>query len=189
MKVRESGMPNENIWSPLFDTDLIIREMMINEDIESIVEFGCGFGTFTIPIAQLVKGKVYAFDIDEKMVSSVRNKLNEYQLHNVILEQRDLLNEGTGLPPESIEYVMLFNILHHENPELILQIATEMLKKGGKIGVIHWRSDIETPRGPDLAIRPLPEQIIQWAQNEKLEVIEQPVILKPYHFGIVLKKK
>ena len=30
-----------------------------------VVEFGCGYGTFTIPAAQLIEGKLIALDIEK----------------------------------------------------------------------------------------------------------------------------
>ena len=79
---------------------------------------------------------------------------------NVILEHRDILIQTTGLADNSVDYVMLFNILHHESPDDFLNEAYRILKPNGKVGILHWRSDIETPRGPDLSIRPKPDQIL-----------------------------
>ncbi len=44
----------------------------------------------------------------------------------------------------------------------LLQEAIRTLEAGGGISVIHWRSDIPTPRGPSLAIRPTLEQCSAW---------------------------
>ncbi len=74
-------------------------------------------------------------------------------IFNVILEQRDVLTQTTGLADNSIDYVMLFNILHHESPNDFLNEAYRILKPNGKVGILHWRSDIETPRGPHLTIQ------------------------------------
>ena len=45
----------------------------------------------------------------------------------------------------------------------MLSAAAEIVRPGGRLFVIHWRHDAGTPRGPDLTIRPRPEQILGWA--------------------------
>ena len=83
---------------------------------------------------------------------------------------------------------MLFNILHHELPLDFINEAYRILKPTGKIGIIHWRSDISTPRGPDLSIRPKPEQIVNWIDEHKFLIYKQPFIVEPYHFGLIISK-
>lgn len=65
--------------------------------------------------------------------------------------------------------------------------ATRTIRPGARVLVIHWRSDIETPRGPPLAIRPSPEQVRSWGRLAGLESTET-VLLPPWHFGITLIK-
>ena len=188
MKVRDSGMPDEKLWNEFFDTDLFLSELQIGSQTTDLVEIGCGYGTFTIPAAKLLKGTLFAFDIDNKMIDYLNQKLHRHHIDNVILEQRDILLETTGLPDNSVDYVMLFNILHHDSPEDFLNESYRILKQKGKIGIIHWRSDISTPRGPDLNIRPKPNQIMKMIDNKRFNIAKEPFILEPYHFGLVVSK-
>jgi ubiquinone/menaquinone biosynthesis C-methylase UbiE len=188
MKVRDSGMPSENIWSDFFNVDLILSELHINSKTSDLVEMGCGYGTFTIPTAKLIKGRLYAFDIEKEMLDMLKQKLTNEYIDNIILEQRDILAETTGLVDNSIDYVMLFNILHHDSPDDFFEEAYRILKPKGKVGIIHWRSDITTPRGPDLSIRPEPNQILQWIDRQKFNVVKEPFILEPYHYGLIISK-
>ena len=114
MKVRDSGMPNEKLWNDFFNTDLILSELQIDSQINNLVEIGCGYGTFTIPTARLLKGKLFAFDIENEMIDYLREKLSNYKIENVNLEQRDILTQRKGLADNSVDYVMLFNILYHD---------------------------------------------------------------------------
>ncbi len=188
MKVRDSGMPDEKLWNDFFDTDLILSELQIDSQITGLVEIGSGYGTFTIPTARLIKGKLYAFDIERDMIDYLSKKLSNNKIDNVILEQRDILTQTTGLADNSVEYIMLFNILHHDSPTDFLNESYRILKKNGKIGIIHWRSDISTPRGPDLSIRPKPEQILEMIDRKKFNIAKEPFILEPYHYGLVISK-
>lgn len=188
MKVRDSGMPDEKLWNDFFDTDLILSELQINSQITDLVEIGSGYGTFTLPTARLLKGKLYAFDIENVMIDYLREKLSNHKIDNVILEQRDILTQTTGLADNSVDYVMLFNILHHDSPTDFLDESYRILKQNGKIGIIHWRSDISTPRGPDLSIRPKPDQIIEMIDKKRFYFAKEPIILEPYHYGLVISK-
>jgi ubiquinone/menaquinone biosynthesis C-methylase UbiE len=181
-------MPAEELWASFFNVDLILSELQINSGISDLVEVGCGYGTFTIPTAKIISENVYAFDIEEEMLDIITQKLNNEPVSNVILEQRDILKQTTGLSNNSIDYVMLFNILHHESPIDFLDEAFRILKPNGKVGIIHWRSDVETPRGPDLTIRPKPDQILQWIDWQKFSIYNEPKIIEPYHFGLILSR-
>ena len=188
MKVRDSGMPDEKLWNSFFDTKLILSKLQIDSQINNLVEIGCGYGTFTIAAARLIKGNLFAFDIENEMINCLKEKLSNLKINNVITEQRDVLEQTTGLADNSVDYVMLFNILHHDRPKDFLDESFRILKQNGKIGIIHWRSDISTPRGPDLSIRPKPEQIIEMIDNKRFNIVKKPFILEPYHYGLVFPK-
>ena len=188
MKVRDSGMPEEANWSDFFNVDFLLSELNIDSQITDLVEIGSGYGTFTIPAARLIQGKLYAFDIEDEMIDILNQKIQNKQIDNIRLEKRDILAHSTALPDNSIDYVMLFNILHHESPMEFVDEAYRILKSNGKIGIIHWRSDISTPRGPDLNIRPKPEQITTWFDKQRFQVEKLPFIIEPYHFGLIISK-
>jgi ubiquinone/menaquinone biosynthesis C-methylase UbiE len=188
LKVRDSGMPTENMWATFFNVDLILSELQINSEINDLVEIGCGYGTFTILTAKQIKGKLYAFDIEKGMIDVVANKMKTEDVHNVILDHRDVLTNTTGLADNSIDYVMLFNILHYESPYEFLNEAYRVLRPNGKVGILHWRSDVSTPRGPHLSIRPKPDQILHFIDRFKFNVFKEPVVIEPYHFGLVISK-
>lgn len=187
MKVRESGMPDERMWESFFKPHELLGIMGVDGAIADLAEFGCGYGTFTLPAAGLVKGTVYAIDIEPSMVAMVERKAGDEGLNNVVAMLRDFVEEGTGLGDNSMDYVMLFNILHAERPECILKEAHRILKPGGRAGIIHWNYDPSTPRGPPMGIRPRPEQCVEWARASGFLFLERHD-LKPYHYGLLFSK-
>src|SRR5690349_2573261 len=68
MKIRDSGMPDEEYWESLFDVRLILSNFGI-ERFHDVAELGCGYGTFSIPVAKAISGTLYTFDIDPTMVA------------------------------------------------------------------------------------------------------------------------
>jgi SAM-dependent methyltransferase len=108
----------------------------------------------------------------------------------VHVERRDFVAEGTGLPDASVDCAMLFNILHCEEPEVLLAEAHRVLAQGGLLGIMHWNYDPTTPRGPSMDIRPRPEQCRQWAEQLGLRLhVPDRIDLPPYHYGWVLEKR
>ena len=111
----------------------------------------------------------------------------EAGLANVVVEGRDVLAEGFGLPSRSQDGCLLFSILHHEDPAAILTAVADTPRPGGRMFVIHWRHDAGTPRGPDLSIRPSPRDILACAGAAGLRCPGDEVRdLPPWHFGLVL---
>ncbi len=187
MKIRESDMPKEAEWNQFFDPVPVLNQLGLNHQVANVADFGCGYGTFTIPAAKIISGKIYAFDIEPEMVDAVKRKAKTLNIGNVEAVVRDFVLEGSGLIAESVDYVFLFNILHLEKPEMLLYESHRILKRGGRVGIIHWNYDSTTPRGPPMAIRPRPEQCRRWAESVGF-VFERGFDLKPYHYGLVLKK-
>lgn len=189
MKVRDSGMPEQSYWESLFNVPFILEHMSIQTEIDNLVEFGCGYGTFTIPIAKLIRGKIIALDIDDQMIEAVTDRMISDNLHNIVITKRDFISEGTGIADNTVDYVMLFNILHHDKPLEILNEAYRILKVGGKAGIMHWNYDPKTPRGPGMDIRPKPDDMQKWAVTAGFKLEVTPLIdLPPYHYGFIACK-
>lgn len=70
---------------------------------------------------------------------------------------------------------------------MLLHEAYRSLQDGGLLSIIHWRSDIPTPRGPSLAIRPTPEQCKVWMAEAGFRQIESINLQTccPFHFGLL----
>jgi SAM-dependent methyltransferase len=121
MKVNDSGMPDEAYWNSLFDIEEILIWMNQGNEIAPVAEVGCGYGTFTVPLARKVTGTVYAFDIDPAMIDKARSNVHSAGIKNVEFHQRDIIEKGTGLPDESMCTVLVFNIPHSEHNRKLLK--------------------------------------------------------------------
>lgn len=181
-------MPPETMWATFFDVEAFLDKMQVNPSVHNLMEVGCGYGTFTISTARRISGKLFTFDIEQEMIDYTKKKALQEGLANISFFKRDIITNGSGLTSDSADYVMLFNILHHDQPMELINEAYRILKKGGKVGIIHWRSDIDTPRGPDVSIRPKSNQCLEWAREAGFTILQQPQILEPYHFGVIFQK-
>jgi SAM-dependent methyltransferase len=189
MKYRESGMPEQAYWETLFDIDRILDAFGIGPETGAVAELGCGYGTFTLPVAVRTGAAVHAFDIEAQMIETTRQRAEALGLTKVVTSRRDVFANGFGLPDRSCGATLLFNILHGEQPVPMLREAARVVREGGTVAVIHWRSDLTTPRGPSMDIRPTPDRIAAWASEVPELRAETPsLVLPPWHFGVRLTK-
>ncbi|MBE7466798.1 MAG: class I SAM-dependent methyltransferase [Planctomycetes bacterium] len=188
-KGRESGMPEADYWDSFFNPSCILSRLDCTGIHGDILEFGCGYGTFTIPAAKANSGKVIALDIEPDMVTATARKAREAGLPNVKAERRDFMESDCGIPAGTCQYAMLFNILHIERPVELLKFSFAALATGGKVGIIHWRSDIKTPRGPSPDIRPSAEQCRVWGEQAGLNFVRyESLCCCSWHWGLVMSR-
>lgn len=187
MKVPESGMPEETYWESLLDVPLILDRLRINSSVGDVAELGCGYGTFTVPVARRIRGLITTFDLEPEMLARTRARATAEGTANVVVHLRDVIATGFGLPTGSCDAVLLFNILHFPEADQLVQSAAQVLRPGGRVLAIHWRSDIPTPRGPPVLSRPKTTDVQRWAKSAGLSLTET-MELPPWHFGASLTK-
>jgi len=184
-------MPDEAYWESFFNAEEALDALLGAGSLTGdIVEFGCGYGTFTLPAARRTQGIVTALDIEPQMVTRVREKAVQLGLPNVHALLRDFVAEGTGLKTGSQAHALMFNLLHLERPVALLQEAHRALVPGGQIAIMHWRSDISTPRGPSAEIRPSPDHCRGWLEEANFYDISVVDLHPscPYHFGMMARR-
>jgi len=116
------------------------REMLFPlmgiEEGKVVVDFGCGPGAFTIPIARTVgkNGIVYAVDKNEEFLSDLKEMAEEEGLDNIKIIK--ILDEGElPLPSASVDVFLLFDVLHHLDWSKIFSEVKRITKREGKICV------------------------------------------------------
>jgi ubiquinone/menaquinone biosynthesis C-methylase UbiE len=108
----------------------ILKEVGINPGFH-VLDYGCGPGGYIIPLAELVgeSGKVYALDIHPLAIQRVQDIASKKQLTNV---ETILSNCQTGLPDNSLDAILLYDIFHHlSDPDEVLRELHRALKPDG----------------------------------------------------------
>jgi len=121
---RDIFLPRENILS----------EVGIKPGA-SILDYGCGSGSYTIPAAQMVgeSGKVYSLDIHPLAVQQVQKIATKKRLTNI---ETILSDCATTLPDESIDIVLLYDTLHDlSEPDKVLAELQRVLKPNGILSI------------------------------------------------------
>ena len=102
-----------------------------------VLDYGCGPGFCTFPAAEIVgsQGMIYALDIHPEAIKIIEKKIKKHKLKNI---KSILTKTGTGLPAESIDIVLLFNVIFMiKNQESVIEELHRVLKKGGIISVVN----------------------------------------------------
>ena len=128
--------------------DLIVPRKRVLEEAgiepgDRVLDYGCGPGTYTPDVAKMVgeSGKVYALDIHPLAVKRVQDLAEKRELTNV----RTILSDcDTGLPDDSVDVVLLYDILHMlSEPQAVLAELHRVLKPGGTLSFSdhHMKED------------------------------------------------
>ncbi len=182
-------MPEIN-KTALFDIKDILSRMGIGEK-QWVAELGCGnFGFFVFPLARLIGkyGKVYAVDILKPTLQEINRKAKMENLSQVVTVWSNLeIFRATNIPVSSLDNAFLINILHQSNKrEEIIREATRLLKRGGQLLIIEWKST-DVPFGPKSKHRVKIEDIKNIITRLGLS-IKNNFEAGPYHYGLILKK-
>lgn len=108
----------------------ILKEVGIKPGFH-VLDYGCGPGSYVIPLAELVgkSGKIYALDIHPLAIQRVQNIASNNQLTNVETICSDC---KTGLPDNSVDVVLLYDTLHVLSaPDRVLEELHRVLKPNG----------------------------------------------------------
>jgi ubiquinone/menaquinone biosynthesis C-methylase UbiE len=80
---------------------------------QTVLDFGCGYGIYTIPVAKIVgeQGRVYALDKDKEALDALMQKAGSACLANV--ERMETSGElEIELADETVDVILLFDVFH-----------------------------------------------------------------------------
>jgi ubiquinone/menaquinone biosynthesis C-methylase UbiE len=100
-----------------------------------VLDYGCGVGSYTLPAAEMVgaDGLVYALDVEPLALKMAQERVARAGLSNVKTIQSE---RATGLPDDSLDVVLLYDVLHGiQDKSALLQELARVLKAGGILSV------------------------------------------------------
>lgn len=186
LRLKETDMPREKEWQTYFSP----RKTLVALGLEKgmvVADLGCGYGTFAIAAMQIVgkNGKVYALDIDPKMLRVVTKRAREKHLRNLIPILVDISAGKKGRETHiTVDFALLANIIHGtKNKVRLLKATANLLKPNGVVAVLNWKVE-KTPRGPPMRMRPTKKQTVRWL-NQAGYVSHTVMDVPPYHYAVV----
>lgn len=108
---------------------------------DSVADFGCGTGFYTVAAADMVgdDGKVFAIEIQQELLTKARS-LDSKKRENIEFIAADIESpKDTQLQSDSLDAVFLSNVLFQlEDKNAALTEAYRVLKHGGRLLVVDW---------------------------------------------------
>jgi ubiquinone/menaquinone biosynthesis C-methylase UbiE len=174
------GSRSADEWIDTLETPARLQSLKIYETLDklaikpgqSVADIGAGSGVFTLRFAQKVKpgGKVYAVDVDEKLLMHIDEAATEQGITNVegVLGEFD----DPGLPVE-VDLAFINDVLHHISHRAeYLKNLVMYLKPTGRVAIIDFIPDKGGHRDqPDLQVSQ--EQATTWMADAGLRPVEE----------------
>jgi SAM-dependent methyltransferase len=143
-------------WSKEFDSperaawqkpDEVIASLAVAENA-IVADLGAGTGYFAVRFAKVASaGKVYAVDIEPKMVEWLIERAKTEELGNLVGVQAD--SDDPKLP-EAVDLAFMCNVFHHlAEPKAYFLHVGERLRPGARVVIVDFK-----PENPDEAPGP-----------------------------------
>jgi ubiquinone/menaquinone biosynthesis C-methylase UbiE len=108
------------------------------QDGSRVADIGAGPGFFTIPMARIVGkiGRVFAVDIDEEVLKTLRQRVGEAALGNIDVIQGE--PRDPKLPSNSLDAALIVDAYHEmtEHKTMLTRIR-EALKPGARLVIVE----------------------------------------------------
>lgn len=177
---KEFDDPARDLWQK---PESVIRELGL-KSTSVVADLGAGTGYFSVRIApHVLKGKVYAVDIEKDMLNYLSQRALAMKLENIKTIQATEL--GFRLD-EKVDVILVVNTYHHIGQrEAYFKTLLPQLNSEGKLVIVDFLP--ESPMGPPNQHRYQPPQIQQELQLAGYKLVRQKKL--DYQFLLVFKKK
>lgn len=128
----------------------------------TVADIGAGSGYMTVKLAKRVgaAGRVYATDIQPRMLELLDRRLKSAKVTNVTTILGAL--DDPKLPPGSIDMALMVDVYHElSQPQAMLRRLHEALKPGGRLVLLEYRKE-----DPSIPIKPEHKMTVAEARME-----------------------
>lgn len=152
-----------------------------------VADFGTGTGAYSIAASSRVghTGCVYAIEVQKGLLKRLEKEIKECGLSNIDCIWGDIEKlHGTKIADHSMDVVIIANVLFQAEDKLgVIDEASRILKKGGKILFIDWLSSF-SGMGPSESHVVDPKMAINLFTKRGFKLLEK-INTSPHHYGII----
>ncbi len=183
-----------NVWythtMAFCDPEQVIAQLGVVPRMH-VADFGAGAGYFSVAVAERVgsEGVVYVIDIQQELLTKVTHIAKRHHLDSLVYVHADLEGpEGSTLPQESVDLVLLVNVLFQMEQKLeVLKEAYRVLRSGGYVLVVDWTESYG-------GLGPQPEHVL--TERDARALLKEAgfsyhkrIDAGAHHYGILCRKK
>jgi ubiquinone/menaquinone biosynthesis C-methylase UbiE len=179
--VKKAGILDSTDRAQFLDPDSILEKLGL-DGRHVLVDLGCGTGFFSIPASRRVK-KVFALDIQQKMLDILNEKITREKITNI----ETILSEETLIPlsDNSVDVLLMVNVFHElDDRSSLLKQVKRVLNKNGRLAIIDWNK-IEMDFGPPFWERLDEKDVIDIGQANGFTILQQSNA-GPYNYLLVM---
>ena len=154
---------------------------------DEVADLGAGSGYFTIRLAREVgaTGKVYAVDLDPKMLEHIDRRAKEEQLENIQTILADPNDPKLG--SNSVDLIFICDVLHHINDRAkYYPLLSRALRPSGRLVNIDFHKR-KLPVGPPEEMKIEKKEMIKEAEAQGFQLARELEILK-YQYFLVFER-
>ena len=165
--------------------DAVVRALGLKPG-QTVVEIGAGPGYFTLRLAKAVgkKGRVFAVEVEPKMIAILRDRLERKKIANVtpiLASQHD-----PRLPGGLADLILVVNTFHHfPNGSAYMRVLKDSLKPGARLVNVDFREG-ELPVGPPAEHKLSRAAFLKFASKAGFTISTEHSFL-PYQYFVELK--
>ena len=163
--------------------DQVVYRLDLKPDDE-IADIGAGSGYFAVRLAKAVgaSGKVYAVDVEQKMLDHIEKRAERENVDNI---QTVLAEPGDPhLGSASVDLIFICNTLHHiENRGRYYRLLLRALRPGGRLVIVDFHKR-KLPVGPPVEMKIEKKVCIKELQSAGFRLAEDIDLLNYQYFLI-----
>ena len=153
---------------------------------ETACDVGAGPGYFTLRLAAAVgnAGRVYAVDVDPRILGALRDRLAASKWRNVLPVLG--LPDDPLLPPAACDVALIVDTYHHfpDGPAYLRRLARSLRPSGRIVNIDYQKRP--TPVGPPLDHRISRDDFVSQARAAGLTVASESDLL-PHQYFVTLR--
>jgi ubiquinone/menaquinone biosynthesis C-methylase UbiE len=117
----------------------ILAQLVIHSG-SCVIDFGAGFGTYSLLLSDMVgqKGTVFAVDVQKHLIDQIKKNANDTGKKNVYPMFADVEKLG-GVPLQAgvADYIFIVNVMNEVNDKrIVFEEAKRLLKNSGRLVIV-----------------------------------------------------
>ncbi|MFA6027340.1 MAG: methyltransferase domain-containing protein [Patescibacteria group bacterium] len=177
----------------MFNVPAILKRLDIKHGY-TVADLGTGReARMALAAAKLVgeDGIVYAADVVKSLLPAVMTKAAMYGFKNVrpVWTNLEIYGAAKAIADNSVDVAFIVTVLFQSKKQAeIIKEAMRVLKPGGRLAIIDWKKNQDSPIGPAMDRRINPESIKQIAEGQLGMRLQDEFDAGKCHWGLIFVK-